>query len=263
MELGKAFDVSNWSGPFTAGEHTYPNHRPLSAARPVASLRGILGTTTGDPLGDASKAACIREQGYDLGIIGTQHEPTTRTQMQSCRSASIALQAYVYLYFAGDPKAQVLDAIRRFDGFDVGMLWLDCEDAYAENMTEAAVIDWIGRAAQACEGKIRSGIYTARWWWDRQTGRSQAFKHFPLWNATADRVGDLTAVNYGGWLGQPYMEQYQFDTPICGVNTDLNVYQRATVPPPAPPKPEPDASLVSHLTIIRDHAQAALAEVQR
>lgn len=243
--IGKAFDVSNWSGPFTAEietapgirrAHTFPSHRPLSAARPMATVLTAPGVLLGDPLTAQSQAECMRDEGYDLAIVGTQNDAITRQQLTSCAGAGMHLETYVYLYFSRDPVAQVEAAIRSFTGFDVRRLWLDCEDAYAENLTEAQTVDFIARAAQACEGKIHSGIYTARWWWDRQTGQSTAFAHFPLWNATADGEGDLTPVDYGGWRGTPAMEQYAFDRLLCGVNVDLNAYHISDpVPPPSGP----------------------------
>lgn len=256
--LGKAFDVSNWSGPFAAGGvvatgavTTAPLVRPLSAARPQALAALHAAGTDEKPL--TGSASCIRNEGYSLGIIGTQNAGISRAQMGACVEAEIHLQAYLYLYFNGDPVAQVDAALRACEGFPVERLWLDCEDSAASALTEAQTLDFIQRAADTCIDRMWSGIYTAGWWWRGQTGNSDRFRAYPLWNASADGVGDLTPVNYGGW-SIPYMEQYRFDAPICGVNTDLNVYQLAVPEPPQPgpepppPKPEQGLRLLTYET---------------
>lgn len=243
-------DSSNWSGAFalnvaTRGFKTsvrpvdmypYPRHRPMSAGRPAALLHAPNAADFGDILasdGGPSAYACMRHtHGVKGGIIGTQDAAITKAQMTAVHGGGGGLMAYVYLYFAGDPVAQVNTALDRCAGFPVQVLILDCEDPFAENLTERATLDFIHAAAKACDNRIRSAIYTAPYWWKRQTKNSTEFSTFPLHHASADSNGDLDPVDYGGWKGRPYIEQYAFDQNLCGVNVDLNV-----MAPPVAPQP--------------------------
>lgn len=206
MTLGKAFDISNWSGRLTADQ-----------------------------------VACIKREGYELVIPGTQIASISQQQFGVCAAGGLRLQAYVFLDFTGDAAAQVSAAIDICAGFPVEMLWLDCEDEKAEAMTEAATVAFIQAAADACINRMRSGIYAAEGWWKRQTGNSEAFKAYPLWNALYNGGADLVAAGYGGW-GVPFIHQYSANVPICGVNTDLNVFQIAA---PDPPLPQPQPPVVT------------------
>ena len=173
---------------------------------------------------------------------------THRQQLPVLIAQGFEMEAYVYVWFSGGEQF-VRDrdawACRELAAFPtVSMLWLDCEqspeddppfDHVNEPTTDIirAAVDVVTRAG------YRTGIYTARWWWEPGTDNSTAFSHLPLWSANYDLDPDRDPANYGGW-GVPDMEQYQHDVTLAGVpNIGLNVYEPDVSPvTPTPPVSE-------------------------
>lgn len=237
-DLGLAYDVSNWSGVFTARpDDGVRERRALSAARPkTAALVRPLTADDARPF-TATQADQMLAAGYDLGVFGTQDFAICRAQMDAARAAQHRLANYVYLLFQRDPIAQVEQALRVMDGYASEWLALDCEDPNAEYLTEGACVEFIGRAAERAKTDRGVKVYSAPYWWIRQTGNSTEFSRagYDLWNATARGRPGIDSVNYGGWL-EPFMDQWHFDQSLAGVNVDLNSYRKAA----APPAPGPD-----------------------
>lgn len=188
------------------------------------------------------QADCIHGDGYTLAVCGTYDPVITRQQLGVFKNAGFKLQAYVYLEFQHPIVPQVDAALQACSPFPIEYLWLDCEDPYAEQLTEAQTLEDISVAAARCIGRVYSGIYTRLGWWERQTGNSSAFKGFLLWDAhyRTPPVPHLLPAGYGGWT-LPWMQQYQANQPLCGVNVDLDVYQI-----PDPPPSDKD-QLIAHL----------------
>jgi len=185
--------------------------------------------------------ACIRGQGFDLLIAGTQRPEVTRPQLELARDAGFLLEAYVYLYWLTDTAQQVRQALQTIEGLPVRRLWLDCEDKAAALSTDQ-VLNAIHQAVEAA-GTFPTGIYTGSWWWTPNTLDSTWFSEIPLWHAAypldtgpetpeselAQRFKGLP--RYGGWT-HPAMWQHQGSTELCGLNVDLNYL----------PDPEPGAA---------------------
>lgn len=173
------------------------------------------------------QARCLREQGVEHVIAGTQVPSVTRVQLEAALAAGMTIDAYVYLYWRRDVAAVVREALRALEGLPAGCLWLDCEDQTA-GLSPAEVVELIERAHEAC-GPQPAGIYTGRWWWPNATADSSAFSQLPLWHAEYTRSSDerpdfdsFTA--YGGWT-RPRMWQYRGTTVLCGVSLDLNLLE--------------------------------------
>lgn len=182
----------------------------------------------------AEKAAALRTY-FDWMIVrsGPQSDrwegdiwKYTRQQLLALQTAGVPrLDIYGWLSFAGEPEAEVEDALSHAQGFPIGMLWLDCEDDRASALTEQQTVDYIQRAADSCIGRVVTGIYTAPWWWKPQTGDSTQFSHFPNWTATDDRHGNLVLPQpYGGWV-KATLEQFILDTFVEGIKVDINAYE--------------------------------------
>lgn len=177
------------------------------------------------------QAQVLVNAGFKRAIVGTQRSVYTRQQMAMLAYVGIELQAYVYLNMPGgqfwtgkSAWDQVSEAIDMCWGYPVKYIWLDCEDS-RNTMSQADTVSFIQEAADACIGRMRSGIYTVGGWWIPNTGNSYRFSSWPLWVATGDRVPDLQGwAPFGGWYSA-YMEQYVLDTFLNGVinNVDLNV----------------------------------------
>lgn len=178
------------------------------------------------------QARCLRAQGIEHLVAGTQAPNITRAQLAAAGMAGISTDAYVYLYWRRDVREEVAQARGVIAGFPIGRLWLDCEDD-AGGLAPSEVVDRILAAVEAC-GSTPAGIYTGRWWWEPVTANSTRFSHLPLWHAeytrSAEDRPDFDAFRpYGGW-SRPSMWQYRGTTSVCGLSVDLDLREVQSPP---------------------------------
>lgn len=112
--------------------------------------------------------------------------PDFDQQVQSAKAAGLGVGAYCFEHpgFAGTADAQLfLDRIRPYQ-LELGV-WLDCETS--DGVAPALMLDRLLEDANAIARNypMRTGFYTARWWWDPNTvGSVQAhMETWPLWVA--------------------------------------------------------------------------------
>ena len=139
--------------------------------------------------------------------------------------AGVTVDAYVYLYWRRDVRAEVARALETIEDLPVGRLWVDCEDD-SSGIEPGVIVELIDTAVEAC-ALIPAGIYTGRWWWAPATSDSRRFSDLPLWHAQYTRSADERPVfdaftAYGGWT-RPLMWQFRGTTQLCGVSVDLNL----------------------------------------
>ena len=185
---------------------------------------------------DAARGRALREAGVQRGVVGTQYPGApypagcAHLQLPALIDAGIAVEAYVYLWFAHDAVAQVRDALDVIGPWRdrIRRLWIDVED-------ESGGLDVVGRVAavasavEAC-GAMPAGIYSAAWYWDAWMGGTSAFSMLPLWAAQYDGRADVEVRPFGGWT-RAAMKQYAEDATIGGVERlDLNWYEEAPRP---------------------------------
>lgn len=177
------------------------------------------GTLTDD------EAACLARYGYRRVIVNTSGGLTVQ-QAETARRHGLDVQAYVYLYWLGDIRHQVLRAVQT--ARDVAdFLWLDAEEDPG-GMTPANVVFLLRDAVAACT--MPCGIYTRRSWWRAHTGDSREFSRLPLWDAYYDGVPSFVYwTPYGGWA-RPAMKQYGGTQLVCGQSVDVNYYEEVDVP---------------------------------
>ena len=84
-------------------------------------------------------------------------------QLEAVLDAGVTVDAYVYLYWRRDVRAEVARALETIEGLRVGRLWLDCEDD-SSGIEPGVIVERIDTAIEAC-ALIPAGIYTGRWWW--------------------------------------------------------------------------------------------------
>lgn len=168
-------------------------------------------------------------------IVGAQNERIMRQQMQQIdMTGGIEIQAYVFLYDQWrDFSDQVEEAKRRYAGFPVTKLWLDCE--FATTAPPDVAVARIQNAVDYCERKgINYGIYTGSWWWVPMTDDTHDFAHVDLWYSYypmpfrppcySPVTYEESVVTFGGWtLFQ--MWQYRGTTLFCGVTVDFNYFR--------------------------------------
>jgi hypothetical protein len=212
----------------------------------------------------AETVACWRQLGYSYIICGTQRPEITRAQLAAALAGGMTADAYVFLYWDYEMTAQIGEALAAVQGFPIGRLWLDCEDAVAGRSPQE-VVALIGEAVAAC-GATPCGIYTGRWWWLPATADSAAFAQLPLWHAEWTAGPEILPSfggfrPYGGWT-RPAIWQFQGTTQLCGAGVDLNLREARPAPPPPPPPPPEDATqqLLELLKAEREELELLRAE---
>ncbi len=194
-------DMSRWGGPLSDDEA-----RQLWEA-------GVRNIKVGD--GSTQGAGAFARQ---------QAEAWLRLQGESGGS----VDAYIYLYMAGDPAEQVATAIQTLAGLPIRHWWLDAEDVESPALTPAqreaflcACLDALDDRTPAAEARRAAGIYTGRWWWVPNMANSTLFADLPLWNSWYDNDPDESGLPYGGWQHSA-VEQYAGTTMLGGVSVDLD-----------------------------------------
>lgn len=177
----------------------------------------------------ADEARALRDAGVRLVIVGTGNAAGAgqwaRQQAQAALGAGMAVDAYIYLYFAGDPRNQVRDALDTLAGLQIRRWWLDAEDVESEELTVAQRHAFLSAAVAEVERVmlVSPGIYTGGWWWKTRMANSGVFSLLPLWNSWYDGDPDIDGLPYGGWTADDVaIEQYQGTTVLCGQSVDLN-----------------------------------------
>ncbi len=190
-------DMSRWGGELTEQEA-----RDLWAA----GVRHII-VGTGDPNG--------------AGLFAKQQaEMWLRVNGTSGGTAD----AYLYLWFGGDPTLQVKQGVATLAGVPVRKWWLDAEDVSPEcqHMQVSDRVTFLDGCVAACRVlSLRFGIYTGGWWWNQYMPGVTKYAAFDLWNSYYDGNPDESGLPYGGWEHSA-IEQYEGTTVLCGQSVDLN-----------------------------------------
>jgi hypothetical protein len=137
-----------------------------------------------------------------------QYPPSaTVQQLATLRTAGMAAEAYIYLWF--DDVSLVQSALQLLQGTAIRRIWLDIEDEAAKKYNQADTEARVQQALNYCDtfgaglSLARTGIYTGHWFWTDASymANTQTFKDRLLWDAHYDNVADATQnfVPYGGW----------------------------------------------------------------
>lgn len=133
------------------------------------------------------------------------------------------LDAYVYLYMAGDPVQQVANAFATLDGFAVRIWWLDAEDVESPELTAGQRNEFLIAARNEVQRRGgRCGAYTGRWWWVPNMENGTVLSDLPLWDSYYDKDPATTGgLPYGGWTVSA-VEQYDDTQYVGGQSVDVN-----------------------------------------
>jgi hypothetical protein len=175
---------------------------------------------------------CFWASGVRHVVAGTQIEEVTRQQLAMAVKRGMSVDAYVYLYWNQDMKAQVDEAFRRVKGFPIGRMWLDVEEAPGSLgwKTISQKIDE-AKAACAAQGTAGCGIYTGPGFWKTYMANTTQQSDLPLWYAQYNGrklLSDWSTERFGGWA-KPAAKQWAEEA-LCGVGVDKDTMQ--TVVPP-------------------------------
>jgi len=184
----------------------------------------------------AGEAAAMWEMGIRNIKVGVGYPGPggagewSRQQAQAFLAVNPAatVDAYVYLYFAGDAGQQTGQAIRTLDGIPIRRWWLDAEDTDSPALSPSDRERFLVQCTAAMAG-LPVGIYTARWWWPSNMADSPRFGDLPLWNSWYDGDPDTDGLPYGGWA-ESAVEQYEGTTDVAGQSVDLNYDKTLDVP---------------------------------
>ena len=215
-----------------------------------------------------SQAACMRDEGFDFVIVGTQNEDIARRQLDVFVPAGFHCELYYYPRYVGD-VARLDRVFRLANGFQLTRVWDDVEwniDLQGPEPGPAFVLPHLRtRIARVQAEGLEVGIYTGEHYWRRMTGNSAEFSHLKLWHAgyglPAYTIANLPSFDafrpYGGWA-RPFAWQFHGTTELCGFSVDLNVTEVPLmadvdpgpvvtppdpVGPPVGPPPPPDPTL--------------------
>ncbi len=180
----------------------------------------------------------VWETMHDIGRVIVQavdpprgFPPTqTRQQIETCATAGMPTDAYLYLWTRGDQRADMLSKLHLLDGLEqhVDRLWLDVEDTAAATilarLTSIRVALAVLDAWSTHHGKPRPGIYAARWHWTAYLGNTPLYGDRLLWAADYDDVDDPSVFQpFGGW-DKCQIKQYKGTSALAGVSgVDLDV----------------------------------------
>ena len=195
-----AIDVSNYTGPIS----------PAQAEALKAADVGRVIVQIVDP-----------PPGYPPSVF--------RQQIPVLLGAGIEVEAYVYLWLAGDTAARVRWAEAEIAPWRerIGRMWLDVEDVTVpedQDANRAAVL----AAVDAC--RMPAGIYSAGWYWRPYMGDTAAFARLPLWAAEYDGEASFRFTPFGGWTACA-MKQHIGESSIAGLSgLDQDWYTTPSTP---------------------------------
>lgn len=169
---------------------------------------------------------CFWDSGVRHVVVGTQVRDITRQQLAMAVRRGMSVDAYVYLYWDGNPAAQVQEAFDRVSGFPIQRMWLDLEQS-AGGLGSNVINTQIQQALDTCRTHgVECGFYTGSGFWNDATGNTSRWSDVPMWYAHYDgrtSLSDWPGEHFGAWL-HPVARQFG-DGPLCGMAADTDVMQ--------------------------------------
>lgn len=144
----------------------------------------------------------------------------TRQQLQVCFEAAMPTDLYVYLYGWQDLSPRLATA----DGFPIHRKWLDAEEPLTTGQINAAF-----QTIDAYPAEIpKSGLYSAKWWWDKYLPGHKDWATRLLWAAQYDGIADASVFTpFGSW-SHCFIKQHRGSSTLAGVSgVDISVLSQA------------------------------------
>ena len=179
-----------------------------------------------------SQMDCMWDSGVRHVVVGTQDAIVAHQQLAMAVSRGMTVDAYVYLYWDEDVASQVNAAFAMTQGYPIGSMWLDVEQA--TSLGSKAIIAAVDAALTACRAHagVGCGIYTGPGFWKTYAADTTAFDSVPLWYALYDKkrsLSDWSVEQFGGWKSA-VGKQFQ-TAPLCGAGgADWDVMQVSATP---------------------------------
>lgn len=128
-------------------------------------------------------------------ITGLDGKTYTAQQCQMARDYGFELMGYIWT-FPGESSASIDSRLYMFNGMPLRKLWADVE----QKGTKPADITLILKRCDHYLPTQRTGVYTAKWFWDQERLPS-SWSDRDLWDANYDDLADpkVGFVPFGGW----------------------------------------------------------------
>jgi len=170
-------------------------------------------------------AKCLLQNHYESLFIRCYRsygkvDPNVLTNIKIARAAGYKdIDVYIFPCVpCGNPRQQVIDALKNLEGIDVGMVWLDVEEyAWTKNKTYNQEFV-LAQLDQVTKGGRKVGVYTNWHEWDVTVGREwDGASAHPLWFAYWDHDPSFNNFRqFGGWK-KPDAKQYESEGKVCGL----------------------------------------------
>ena len=180
-----------------------------------------------------SQMDCFWDSGIRHVIVGTQDALVAHQQLAMAVARGMTVDAYVYIYWDTDITAQVNAAFDMVQGYPVGRMWLDIEQA-TSTLGANTLIPRIQAGLDACNARAPGtcGIYTSPGWWQTYVANTATFADVPLWYALYNKkrsLSDWSTEHFGAWTA-PVGKQFQ-TAPLCDVGgADWDILQVSATP---------------------------------
>lgn len=189
---------------------------------------------------------CWKTNGFTHAVVGTQWPGVVRHQLEVCRAGGMTSDAYHWLWFDRDYRAELQRSVAAVRDFPIRRFWVDIEDTVTgKSPAELVQIshEVVDLAEQLKTGlAFDLGIYTGRWWWVPKMANHTGLSRYPLWHAqyfqpvegaaptrVPSEADFASFASYGGWL-RPSLWQYAGSVgAICSCNLDYNVSYESIV----------------------------------
>lgn len=170
--------------------------------------------------------------------------PSMDAQAGQLRANGLGLQFYTFVHpgIAGTSDAQIF--LDRIAGYEPQIVWLDCE--VSDGLPAGTILpriledlNWVNRRYP-----MRTGIYSANWWWGPNTVGSVAahMEHWPFWVAGYQATLPGLPVPWTHPLMWQYTDKYDgdMDGSVFFGSDDQWAWITHGVGPAPPPPPHPD-----------------------
>jgi GH25 family lysozyme M1 (1,4-beta-N-acetylmuramidase) len=190
------------------------------------SRRVILDLSSWQPVPDFARIT--REAPEVAGVILKASEgvwgntnPNFPGQLVAARKAGLPVGFYLFAHPNVDPAVEALTFLNRIAGQHPELgVWVDCEtaDGYDPQTVTAHIKTLTGLIAP--HYPLRTGIYTAAWFWDPNTNHAD-FSSYPLWVAGYQDVQPVLPAHWQKALYWQFSQTY----PVYFGQVDASVFQ--------------------------------------
>lgn len=170
-----------------------------------------------------------KERGVQRVIVGVAPAsfPIAGRQIAAANAAGLEVEAYIYYYFAQNTTALTEAALSMLPAY-VKRVWVDVEDSTSGKTPSQIAFMARGEYNRILSSGRKSGIYTAKWFWDNHMQGLTVLSDLPLWDAWWNDKQGMAIRPYGGW-NKADLRQIKGDMFFNDIWCDLNVFEHVAL----------------------------------